>query len=383
MNLPLFLQKPYRVVKAALLLKMDDGSEQSFDAYRVQYNNVLGPMKGGIRYHPGVNEAEVTELAFLMTLKCSLAGLPYGGAKGGIAVDPSRLSVAEKERLTRAYVRAFYDVLGSHKDIPAPDVNTNAETMLWFLDEWGVIAGEKEYAVVTGKPIEHGGSLGREEATGLGGAYVVEEIAREHFSGTHKRAIHIAVQGYGNVGRLVAKYLHEWGYTVVALSNTRGGIYNSTGIDVEAVAVEGGTLQVADSESISNEQLLTLDVDILIPAALGHVITEQNASAIRAQWVVEMANAPITEAGDAILAERGVRIVPDILANAGGVIVSYFEWLQNIQQETWAQTKVHTQLHEYMVSMWRTVSGHASASHKAYRSAAYDVAIERIERERK
>jgi glutamate dehydrogenase/leucine dehydrogenase len=376
MNLPLFLQKPWRVVKANLVVPMDNGTEKSFEAFRVQYNNVLGPMKGGIRFHQGVNEAEVTELAYLMTLKCSLAGIPYGGAKGGVAFDPSKHSAAEVERITRAYVRAFYDVLGSQKDIPAPDVNTGAQTMQWFVDEWNEICRCNDYAVVTGKPVDLGGSLGREEATGLGGAYILEEIRSKIQE--ERKDITVAIQGFGNVGGNIAKFLHQWGFVVVAISNAEGGVYAKDGIDISQVTIENKEIRSTNGEPITNDKLLELDVDVLIPAALGHVITEKNAAHIRARWILEMANAPVTAAADVILKEKGVQIVPDFLANAGGVIVSYFEWDQNLKKEKWSLEDVNAKLKVYMSDMWKRVSERATAESLTYREAAFSESVARI-----
>jgi glutamate dehydrogenase (NAD(P)+) len=372
--------KPWRAVVASLRVQLDSGQFTNFDAYRVQYNRVLGPTKGGIRYHEGVSLGEVTELARLMTLKCALADLPYGGAKGGITVDPRALSVGELERLTRAYVRAFADVIGPTKDIPAPDVNTNATIMRWFRDEWEQIVGHADPAVVTGKPVAEGGSEGREEATGLGGAYILESL---HMSVVDKKSLRIAIQGFGNVGGIIAKVLYEMGYTIVAVSDASTALYNLNGLDVPALlrhTLQKQKLSAIDTEQhISNDALLLLDVDVLIPAALGHQITAQNAATIRAALILEMANGPTTAEADEILNKKGVVVIPDILANAGGVIVSYFEWYQNLNQERWELDHVRRELRSAMHAALARVQAKIAISKSSMRIAAQSVAIDRID----
>lgn len=372
--------KPAAVHIATLTITLDTGKRQSFDAYRVQYNTALGPTKGGIRYHPGVNLEEVTELARLMSLKCSLAGLPFGGAKGGITVDPTTLSKREIETLTRAYVRSFRHVFGSRKDIPAPDMNTSAETMGWFLDEWQTLTGSDDRGVVTGKPIVLGGSLGRDEATGLGGVHILDALCKK--SGKRPEELKIAIQGFGNVGSFFALHAQKRGYVIVAISDASGGVYADKGIDIEKLLTEKKREKLSNNklyQKITNDELLTLDVDVLVPAALAHVITEKNAHLIRAQYIIEMANGPIAYAVDETLSKKGTVVVPDILANAGGVIVSYFEWVQNNTGEYWDLEVVHTKLARYMQEMFTKVSSHASAHSKTLRESAYSFAEERID----
>lgn len=375
-----FLSHPARTLEATLPVHMDDGSTQFFTAYRVQYNDMLGPTKGGIRYHHDVNQDEVTMLAFLMSLKTALVGLPYGGAKGGIAVDAQSLSLAEKERLTRAYVRAFGRNIGPSVDIPAPDVNTDAQTMAWFVDEYGKLAGEHMPGVVTGKPIELGGSAGREEATALGGAYVLDAHRTDRGKQPHEWKV--AIQGFGNVGGHLARILSEWGYTVVAVSGSRGGRYAEKGLDIPSFieSVQAGTPahEVEQGESITNEALLELDVDVLVPSALADQITEENVSRVQADTILEMANAPVTKAADTILADRGVTVLPDILSNSGGVIVSYFEWVQNSSNEYWNIDRVHSRLEEVIVGAYTRVRDRAEDTHVSLRTSAYTEAVQRI-----
>ena len=375
------LNRPQRTFSFAIPVRMDDGGVRVFNAYRVQYNNALGPTKGGIRYHQDVDLEEVRTLAFLMALKTSLAGLPFGGAKGGIQVDPRELSDGEKERLTRGFVRAAHTFIGPRIDIPAPDVNTNAQTMAWIVDEYSAITGSFEPGVVTGKPLSLGGSLGREEATSLGGAYVLHEyLTRNNKKPEDTR---VAIQGFGNVGRHIAEILSDWGYKVVAVSDVSGARYNENGIEVAKVCAEkeGGCAladAAIDAEQIENSELLTLDVDVLIPAALSDQITEENADAVRAPIILEMANAPVNKEADTVLAKKGTVVIPDVLANAGGVIVSYFEWVQNASNDYWKEDVVNERLKEKILDAYNRVCTRAEKENHDLRAAAYEEAVERI-----
>lgn len=375
------LNRPQRTLSFAVPVRMDDGSVEVFNAYRVQYNNALGPTKGGIRYHQDVDLEEVRTLAFLMALKTSLAGIPFGGAKGGIQVDPRNLSSGELERLTRGFVRAAHTFIGPRIDIPAPDVNTNAQTMTWIVDEYARIAGSFEPGVVTGKPLELGGSAGREEATSLGGVYVLDQYREDQ--GWKREDVTVAVQGFGNVGRNIARILSEWGYTVVAVSDVSGALYDENGLAIDGLCSEkegGCELHAAQSEAqrITNDELLTLDVDILIPAALSDQITQENASNVRANVILEMANAPVNKEADDILEKKGVTVLPDILSNAGGVIVSYFEWSQNASNDYWKIDVVHEKLKEKMTDAYTRVRDRAKREGHDLRTASYEEAVERI-----
>lgn len=369
---------PERTHSAMLALEKDDGTIAFYPAFRVQYSTILGPGKGGIRYHHDVSEAEVRELAHLMALKCSVAGLPYGGAKGGITVDPHNLSPGELERLTRAYVRAFADVIGPQKDIPAPDVNTNPTIMRWFRDEWERIVGHSDPAVVTGKPVSEGGSEGREEATGLGGAY----IFTKYFSHSTPQDMTIAVQGFGNVGGIFAKVLHEMGYRIVAVSDATTGLYNEHGLDIPALLSHTAEKKKFDTVTterhITNAELLELPVTVLVPAALGHQITGENATNIKASYILELANGPVTADADAILKDKQIPVIPDIIGNAGGVIVSYFEWKQNLANEHWQIDRVRSELQEKMHAMLQMVVERADRDGTTLREAAHAAALDRI-----
>jgi len=383
------LSRPARTMMASLPVRMDDGGRRWFPAFRCQYNDALGPTKGGIRYHPDVTLEEVQALALWMTLKCAVVGIPYGGGKGGVVVDPKGLSRMELERLSRAYVRAMADFIGPERDIPAPDVYTNARIMGWMADEYQTIHRRHEPGVITGKPIALGGSLGREEATGLGAFLVIQALARKH--GLEPADTRVAIQGFGNAGYHVARCLQEAGYRIVAVSDSRGGILSEQGFDVESlhqrkqatrhlegVYCEGSVCHVVDHERIDNETLLGLDVDLLIPAALEGVIGPANVESIRAPWVVEVANGPVLGTVDERLHERGIGVVPDILANAGGVVVSFFEWLQNRQGESWSREDVHARLAAVLERAAEAVFGRSDAQHVSLRSAAYGVALHRL-----
>ncbi|MCJ7429176.1 MAG: Glu/Leu/Phe/Val dehydrogenase [Candidatus Nanohaloarchaeota archaeon QJJ-5] len=374
------LEQPNRMVSANLEVKMDDGSVRTFPSFRIQYNNARGPTKGGIRFHPSVSQDETEELAFLMTLKCAVVNIPYGGAKGGVVVDPSQLSEQELERLSREYIRAYHDVIGPKKDIPAPDINTNGTIMGWMMDEYERIEGEKSPGVITGKPPKLGGSKGRTSATSLGGAIITDLFVDDQ--GWDNKNTDVAIQGFGNVGSWLAKFLHERGYNVVAVSDVAGAIYDPNGIDIEALFdqyEENGDLFEMDGvDEIGNDELLTMDVDLLIPAAIEDQITEDNMEDIQASAIVEMANGPTTPTADEHLRDRGIPVVPDILANAGGVTVSYFEWLQNISYEYWNKEKVQKKLENYMKDAYKNVKEKQNDEETSLREAAYLRAIDRV-----
>jgi glutamate dehydrogenase (NADP+) len=353
------LKHPRAIVQVAVPVRMDDGSLRVFEGYRVRHDDSRGPAKGGIRFHPDVNLHEVKALAFWMTCKCAVVGIPYGGAKGGVVVNPKELSRLELERLSRSFIRQIGEFIGPEIDIPAPDVYTNAMIMGWMMDEYSKMRGQRTPAVITGKPIPLGGSLGREDATGRGAYYCIRELAGE--KGWDPKQIRVAVQGFGNAGQHVARLLHTDGYRIVAVSDSKGGIYSEEGFDIpslirfknesrqlKAVYCDGSVCEMIEAGTISNRELLELDVDVLIPAALENVITTENARGIKASVVVEVANGPTTSDGDAILNEAKKIVLPDILANAGGVTVSYFEWVQNKQGYYWTEGKVRERLLEIM-----------------------------------
>lgn len=383
------LMHPGSMLTATLPVRMDDGSTKHFTGYRCRYNNTLGPTKGGIRFHPDVSMQEIQALSLWMTIKCAVVGLPYGGAKGGIIVDPKHLSPMELERLSRAYVRAMADFIGPDTDIPAPDVYTNARIMGWMMDEYEAIKRIKAPDVITGKPIRLGGSLGREDATGRGAYLCVLELSKKHQLDPGKTKV--AVQGFGNGGFHVARLLHDAGYHIVAISDSKGGIYSPKGFDVasineekqrscrvRAVYCDQSVCEIVDHDIISNEDLLELDVDILIPAALEGVITESNAPSIKAKYIVEVANGPILSNADSIIEEKGIEVIPDVLANAGGVTVSYFEWVQNRQGHKWTLEEVHSRLQAAISAAFNEIWDLAKERNVSLRSAAYAVAILRI-----
>jgi glutamate dehydrogenase (NADP+) len=383
------LRQPKAVLVAALPVRMDDGSTRWFSGYRCRYNDARGPTKGGIRYHPGVTLEEVQALALWMTLKCAVVGLPYGGAKGGVAVDPKALSHLELERLSRAYMRAVADFVGPDTDIPAPDVYTNARIMGWMLDEYQTIRRVQAPGVITGKPVALGGSLGREEATGRGAFLVIQELARRR--GLEPSRTRVAVQGFGNAGYHVARCLQEAGYRIVAVSDSKGGILSEAGFDVESlhrakeasrvlrgVYCRESVCELVEHERITNEELLGLDVDVLVPAALENVIGAHNADRIRARVVAEVANGPVSGEADERLHERGVTVLPDVLTNAGGVTVSWFEWVQNRQGWPWTLDEVRGRLAEVMGRAFAEVWRIAEAEKLSLRGAAYALGLRRI-----
>lgn len=383
------LRHPKSVMEVAIPIRRDDGSLKVFQGYRVRYDDTRGPTKGGIRFHPDVDVAEVKALAFWMTIKCAVVGLPFGGGKGGVVCNPKELSRLELERVSRGFVQALHDVLGPETDIPAPDVYTNAMVMGWMTDEYSRIERRRCPGTFTGKPIELGGSLGRDDATGRGAYHCIKEL--EERRGWDPAEVTVAIQGFGNAGQHVAALLHGDGYRIVAVSDSRGGIHRAEGFDVpslvqnkndtralRAVYCEGSVCQMVDAEVITNEALLELDVDILIPAALEGVITEDNAGRIQARTIIEVANGPITSDADGILVTTEKTIVPDILANAGGVTVSYFEWVQNRGGLAWTLAEVHERLEEIMRREFAAVHDLATTLGVDLRRAAYAHALTRL-----
>lgn len=375
-----FILQPDRVIEVKIPVKMDNGKIKTFVGYRSQHNNVLGPYKGGIRFHPNVSREEVIALSILMTLKCAANSLPLGGGKGGVIVEPKELSEKELESLSRGYAKAIAPFIGEDIDIPAPDVNTDSKIMLWMLDEYEKTIGKKSPATFTGKPIEFGGSLGRTEATGRGGVIVMENLLKF----LNKDYKTVAVQGFGNVGYYFSKIAYEKGYKIIALSDSKGGIYNENGLNPEEVMkVKEETGKVSDYSNgkiITNEELLELPVDILVPAALENVINKENASKIKAKFIIEMANGPITEEAYPILEEKGIISAPDILANAGGVIVSYFEWFQNKRNERWDEMKVNQKLEEQLKTALKEIFEISQGFQTNLKEAAFLSALKKIRR---
>jgi glutamate dehydrogenase (NAD(P)+) len=374
------LRVPQRELTVNFPVKMDDGTIEVFTGYRVQHNLARGPVKGGIRYHPDVDIDVVRAMAMWMTWKCAITNLPYGGAKGGVVVEPRHLSLSELERLTRRYASEISMLLGPEKDIPAPDMNTNAQIMAWIMDTVSMHRGYTVPSVVTGKPMNVGGSEGRHEATARGVVYSVKYAVDS--LGRQLDGMRVAVQGFGNVGGVAARFLHDMGAVVVAISDVQGGIYNPAGLD--PVAVDRYSRQhdtvggFPEADIVSNSELLELDCDILIPAAVGNQITADNADRIKAGLIVEAANGPTTPGADLILNEKGTLIVPDILANAGGVTVSYFEWVQGLQEFFWTEREVNAQLERIMATAFQSVSQVASERRLPMRTAAYLLGVERV-----
>ena len=373
------LKTPAREVKVELVITMDDDSVGNFIGYRVQHDTARGPFKGGLRYAPSVNRDEVRSLASLMTWKTALIDVPYGGAKGGIQVDCRKVSSAEVERLTRRFVENTHEFIGPTEDIPAPDMNTDGQVMAWLFDEYASFHGFQP-AVVTGKPVDVHGSVGREAATGRGCTYALREVLAH--DGRSLADTEIAIQGFGNVGSWAGRLLHEHGATVVAVSDITGGYYDPSGLDIPAVwehvRAEGDLEHFDDATAITNEELLALDCDVLMPAAIGGVLTEDNADDVQADYVLEGANGPTTYAADQILKERGVTCIPDIFANAGGVTVSYFEWVQNIQHFSWDEQQINDQLEERFVDAHEGLRETMSAHGVSMRTAAFMNAIDRV-----
>jgi glutamate dehydrogenase (NAD(P)+) len=374
------LAHPKRELTVHFPVRMDDGSYKVFTGFRVQHSLTRGPAKGGIRYHPDVTLDEVKALAMWMTWKCATVGIPYGGGKGGVIVDPKLHSDTEIERLTRRFAVEIAPIIGPEIDIPAPDVNTNAQTMGWIMDTVSMLRGYPIPGLITGKPIAVGGSLGRNEATARGLQYVVREAVKT--KGMNLQGAKVVVQGYGNAGAIAARLLSEDGAKVVAISDSRGGIMNSNGIDASGAVrykQEHGNLSgYGGADDLTNEELLEVECDILVPAALESVITAQNADRIKAKMIAEAANGPTTPEADRILYEKGVMILPDILANAGGVTVSYFEWAQNIQGYYWAEDEVNEKLERVMQHSFRDVHHLAETHSVDMRTGAYMLAISRV-----
>jgi glutamate dehydrogenase (NAD(P)+) len=375
------LRSSYRELRVQVPIRMDDGRLEVFTGYRVQHNGGRGPYKGGIRYHADADLDEVRALAALMTWKTAVVDIPYGGAKGGVQCDPTKMSEGEKQRLTRRFTLMISYVLGVNRDIPAPDVNTDAQTMAWMMDAYSGRYGYSP-AIVTGKPVELGGSYGRDAATGRGVVNVLGEAAKD--IGVDLEGATVAIQGFGNVGSWTARLIGELGCKVVAVSDVRGGIHQSEGLDIQAVydhvRETRSVVDAAGTEPIGNEDLLELDVDVLIPAALDRVINASNADRIRARLVVEAANHPVTPSADAVLESNGIPVIPDILANAGGVTVSYFEWAQNIQQYRWEEDQVNAELGKVMSKAWKNVHARATVDGVPLRLAAFAIAVEKVER---
>ena len=349
---------PKRIITFSFSVRLDSGDIKYFTGYRVQFNDARGPTKGGIRFHPDVNLEEIKTLAFLMTLKCAVVNLPYGGAKGGVMVEPKQFSEQELERISRGYIRGINGFIGVDIDIPAPDVNTDAKIMAWMLDEYEKLKGRHAPAAITGKPIALGGSKARDFSTSMGGAYVLQELAEEFNMKPKKTSI--VVQGFGNVGMNIARILHEWGWKVIGVSDSRGGIYNANGLKINQVIIHknktDSLAKFKGAKEISNKELLELKTDVLIPAALEDQITKKNANNIKAKLILEMANRPITPEADDILLEKNIFVMPDILANAGGAVVSYFEWIQNSQNFYWSEKKVLERLKIYMTNAVKELS---------------------------
>jgi glutamate dehydrogenase (NAD(P)+) len=375
------LKSSYREISVQVPVRMDSGELRVFTGYRVQHNGARGPYKGGIRYHPSADLDEVRALASLMTWKTALVDVPFGGAKGGITVDPTGMSSHELQAMTRRFTHAINHVLGVNRDIPAPDLNTNAQVMAWMMDAFSASHGYSP-ACVTGKPVDLGGAPGREAATGRGVVYVLEAAA--HRWNIDLPQCRAAIQGFGNVGSWTARALDELGVKVVAVSDVAGGIYNGRGLDVEALGAlstaHASVIELGGADKISNEELLECDCDVLIPAALGDVITEHNAERVRARVLVEAANHPTNTGADKILHDMGVRVVPDLLANAGGVTGSYFEWAQNIQQFKWREDRFNDELREVMVRAFDVTAEFAERNGVDLRRAAFAIGIERVAR---
>ncbi|WP_305853263.1 Glu/Leu/Phe/Val family dehydrogenase [Halobacillus amylolyticus] len=375
------LKKPMRMLEVSLPVRMDDGTIQNFTGYRSQHIDILGPTKGGIRFHPKVNVDEVKALSIWMSLKAAILDIPFGGGKGGVIVDPEKLSVRELETLSRTYIRKITPIIGPQKDIPAPDVNTSPEVMGWMIDEFDQLRGYNIPGMITGKPVIIGGSLGRLEATGRGVVLTIREAARVLEMDLSKSTA--ALQGFGNVGSMTAKFLHELGVKVVAITDAKGGIYNEEGIDIPALLefVKDGknyASKFSDAESITNEKMFSLPVDILIPAAIENQVTKENAPNIQAKILAEAANGPTTPEGDKILEEKGIFVIPDILCNAGGVTVSYFEWVQNTMNYYWKEEEVNKKLEEHMLFGFDKVLDMKKDKQCRMRDAAYMVGINHL-----
>lgn len=383
------LKHPKISVSVSIPVRMDDGSLRIFQGYRVRYDDTRGPGKGGVRYHPNVCLDEVQSLAFWMTFKCSLLNLPFGGAKGGITVDPKTLSKVELERLSRGYIEAIADFIGPDVDVLAPDVYTNSMIMGWMMDQYSLIQRKLSPAVVTGKPLTMGGSKGRDTATAMGAFFIMNTLLRKFDLIPNNTTI--AIQGFGNAGSLLAQFLFEKGYKIVAVSDSKGGLYSEKGLDIpsiihykeqsrdlQAVYCQDTVCSLVEHQRITNEELLTLDVDVLIPAALENQITAKNANNIQAKYIFEVANGPIDSSADIILEEKGIYVFPDILVNAGGVTVSYFEWVQNRSGYYWTLAEVNQRLQEKMIEEAEKVWSIAQEYHVSLRTSAYIHGLNRL-----
>ncbi|WP_134698936.1 Glu/Leu/Phe/Val dehydrogenase [Ammoniphilus sp. YIM 78166] len=373
------LKEPMRVLTVRIPVRMDDGSVKVFTGYRAQHNDAVGPTKGGVRFHPEVTEDEVKALSIWMSLKCGIVDLPYGGGKGGIICDPREMSFRELERLSRGYVRAISQIVGPSKDIPAPDVFTNSQIMAWMMDEYSRIREFDSPGFITGKPLVLGGSHGRETATAKGVTICIEEAAKR--KGIELQGARVVVQGFGNAGSFLAKFMHDKGAKIIAISDAYGGLYDEEGLDIDYLLDRRdsfGTVTKLFKDTITNKQLLELDCDILVPAAIENQITAENASNIKAKIVVEAANGPTTLEGTRILTERGILLVPDVLASAGGVTVSYFEWVQNNQGYYWTEEEVEKKLRDVMVRAFENVYNTAQTRRVNMRLSAYMVGCRKM-----
>ena len=383
------LSQPHRIIRVSLPMTMDNGQVKVFEGYRVQHNNILGPYKGGLRYHPNVSMDEVQALAFWMSMKCAVVDIPFGGGKGGITVNPKELSEKELERLSKLFINRLGTTIGPTIDVPAPDVNTNPQIMSWMTDEYSRLVGKKTPAVITGKPLLKGGSQGRTEATGLGGSYVLLELLR--LMKKNPKNMTVAVQGFGNVGYYIASFLTKAGMKVVAVSDSKEGIYVAEGLNPEMTLeckkkkgylsgcyCVGSVCDLNKGRKITNDELLQLPVDILVPAALENVITGENVKNIKAKIILEMANGPVTDDADLALQQKGTIVIPDILANSGGVATSYYEWYQNMHRQKWSKEKVFKKLKTQMQKVTGEVWKDLKKQKVTMRDAAYIVALQRI-----
>lgn len=383
------LEEPRRITKFQIPILMDNGKKKIFFGFRSQHNNALGPYKGGIRYHPKVSEDEVKALSMLMTWKCSLAGLPFGGGKGGVIVDPKKLSRGELERLSRGYVREIFPWIGPEKDVPAPDVNTNPQIMAWMTDEYSKLKGKDSFAAFTGKPLEMWGLEGRSEATGYGGVVILKKL--QEIFGFKPGETTLAIQGFGNVGSNFALFAAIEGYKIIATSEVEGGVLVEAGLDpnetlrcreekgrIAGCYCVGSVCDLSYGKPISNEQLLQMPVDVLVPAAVENVITEDNAQEIKAKYIIEMANGPVTPEAEEILEKRGILSVPDFLANAGGVTASYFEWLQSKEKRKWKREETFNELSKRLGKAFDKVWTLSQKEKINLRKAAYLLAVDRV-----
>lgn len=379
------LSHPKRVLQVSLPIRMDSGEIKVFQGFRVQHNDVAGPFKGGIRYHEQVDMEEVKALATWMTMKCSVVGIPLGGGKGGIIVNPKTLSKRELEQLTRKYIDRVQMMIGPDRDVPAPDVNTNGQIMAWMADEYMKLGNLNKNGVVTGKPLCVGGSEGRDEATSRGGSYILSEIAKE--KGIKPEGTRVIIQGFGNAGSHMARILAEEGYTIIGVSDSKGGVYCEKGLDTPCMLkckVEKGTVTKCESicsecQTVTNAELIEKDCDILVLAALENQVTEENADRVKTKLIIELANGPVSPEADKILDKKGIDVVPDILANAGGVTVSYFEWVQNQNNYYWSAEKIQRRLKPIMINAWNRVSEIKKKYNCTFRQAAFISAMARLE----